>query len=950
MTDPLANDRNLLTGVVALQLGFVARDDLVAALVAWSAERSKTVGQVLLERRAIAPEDLPVIAAAVDRLLARHDGKAARWFDSLGFEVVESLQEAIRTVPDPSLQGDWTRLRGDDDADGPHRDATTAWAPASATGRENGDGNGRVGAEVAAVAKASVPRFRFLRLHASGGLGLVHVAWDEELGREVALKEIREEHASKPRARGRFLREAEVNANLEHPGIVPVYGLGTYADGRPYYAMRLVQGETLQGALDRLKEAASDPAEWLARLRPLVRSLIAVCDAIEYAHSRNVLHRDLKPANILLGKFGETLIIDWGLAKVRGRPDDADPADPGSLASSVADDPLVLHHSGADPLTTVAGETLGSPPFMSPEQAEGRHDELTQATDVYSLGATLYAVLTGQPPVRGKSRREIQARVIRGDIPPARQVNPAVPRPLEAACRKAMALRPDDRYPSARALADDLERWLDDRPVSVYRDSAATRMLRWARHHKSFVAGSLGLLAAALVGLAIANVVVGEQKRAALEAKSQAEQARQESEQARGVAARSAEVGLEVVDQLVTLGDRQLIGSIPTGQRQAFLAKAVAFLGRFREFAPDNPAALKRTAVVARRLANLYRITGEFDQAEPFYAQDLATCAGLHESDPTNADYRDVYAEALLEHASALLLNGRAEEAAVDALRARELALENRRIDPNNRRHRRTLGRVANELGDIALARRADPAEALEHYRQAIDELSPIAEAGLNGLAEQVRNGRFLPFFDQYFLIDSQLGLARAQRQANQPDRAEATLVDAIARADRLDAILESRPFPDMVLQRARLGMELGALQAEGGRAAESLPVFDDAIDRLKRIESGQATSLNYREAAAEARIARARARLRAGDRPGADHDLREARESLERLARELPRVPAPHLLLGTACELAARVAREDDPPREDDARTLLERAHRAYEAAARPIPKDIPGEQDPKP
>ena len=203
-----------------------------------------------------------------------------------------------------------------------------------------------------------------LRPHAKGGLGEVHVAWDEELGRYVALKEIRPEYAHNPKLRVRFLREAEVNGNLEHPGIVPIYGLGTYPDGRPYYAMRFVQGETLQAALERwhAQPPPGHGSAWALKLRPLLRAFLDVCYAVEYAHSRGVLHRDLKPSNVLLGKYGETLIIDWGVAKVIARPEE-------ESARTGDAEPIVLlpHDSGSIP--TVAGETLGSPPYMSPEQA-----------------------------------------------------------------------------------------------------------------------------------------------------------------------------------------------------------------------------------------------------------------------------------------------------------------------------------------------------------------------------------------------------------------------------------------------------------------------------------------------------------------------------------------------------------------------------------------------------
>ena len=167
-------------------------------------------------------------------------------------------------------------------------------------------------------------RFRILRPHASGGLGEVFVARDEELHREVALKQIQDRYADHPESRSRFLLEAEITGGLEHPGIVPVYGLGHYPDGRPFYAMRFIRGDSLKEAIEQFHRAdgqpGRDPGERALALRQLLRRFVDVCNAIAYAHSRGVLHRDLKPGNVMLGPYGETLVVDWGLAKPIGRP------------------------------------------------------------------------------------------------------------------------------------------------------------------------------------------------------------------------------------------------------------------------------------------------------------------------------------------------------------------------------------------------------------------------------------------------------------------------------------------------------------------------------------------------------------------------------------------------------------------------------------------------------
>ncbi len=229
------------------------------------------------------------------------------------------------------------------------------------------------------------------------------MALDEELNREVALKEIQGKHADNLESRSRFLIEAEVTGGLEHPGIVPVYGLGQYPDGRPYYAMRFIRGQSLKeaAALFHKADAANpnrDPGAREIELRQLLNHVLNVCNAMAYAHARGVIHRDLKPANIMLGAFGETLVVDWGLAKTLNET-----AFPALEEPSM---PPLRPLSGSVRSETLYGSTIGTPQFMSPEQAAGLLDEMGPPSDIYSLGATLYAVLTGEPPFRiGGSER-----------------------------------------------------------------------------------------------------------------------------------------------------------------------------------------------------------------------------------------------------------------------------------------------------------------------------------------------------------------------------------------------------------------------------------------------------------------------------------------------------------------------------------------------------------------
>jgi serine/threonine-protein kinase len=344
-------------------------------------------------------------------------------------------------------------------------------------------------------------RYRPIRLHARGGLGEVYVARDEELGREVALKEIQGRYADDPVCRARFVIEAQVTGGLEHPGIVPIYGLGHHVDGRPFYAMRFIRGDSFNEAIERFHQARTaglDPSEQALEFRNLLARFVDVCNAIAYAHSRGVVHRDLKPGNVMLGKYGETLVVDWGLAKPMDRP--------GSSAKA-GEEPWPSASNEGTPGATRPGSALGTPAYMSPEQARGDLDALSPRSDVYSLGATLYCLLTGKPAFKGDNPGDIIRGVKEGAILPPRRLEPALDPALEAICLKAMAMRPKDRYTSCEALVEDVESWLADEPVTAYREPIGRRARRWARRNRTVVATAAAALVMAAIGLGAVSAV-----------------------------------------------------------------------------------------------------------------------------------------------------------------------------------------------------------------------------------------------------------------------------------------------------------------------------------------------------------------------------------------------------------------------------------------------------------
>ncbi len=303
--------------------------------------------------------------------------------------------------------------------------------------------------------------FRLIEVQGRGGFGVVWRAEDVALGREVALKTMARGDDDERR---HFIAEARVTARLEHPGIVPVHALGT---DPAWYTMKLVRGRTLAALIkghDRSPVAT----------RRLFEVVLGVARALAFAHARGVVHRDVKPDNIIVGDYGETILLDWGLAR-----------SPGS--DEVAPD----------------GTIIGTPAYMAPEQAEGRLDAQDARTDVYALGAVLYEVLTGVRPHSGESPASVIASAI-APSPPPRAVAKGVPPALDALCTKAMAKRPADRYAEAGALARDLERWLADEPVSAYRERWHERLGRSFRRHR--LAYSIGIAATLLIviGLGVA--------------------------------------------------------------------------------------------------------------------------------------------------------------------------------------------------------------------------------------------------------------------------------------------------------------------------------------------------------------------------------------------------------------------------------------------------------------
>ncbi|HYG76825.1 MAG TPA: serine/threonine-protein kinase [Planctomycetota bacterium] len=325
-----------------------------------------------------------------------------------------------------------------------------------------------------------VGEYDLIREIARGGMGVVYEARHTQLQRTVAMKMILSGQFAGSNQLIRFRTEAEAAANLDHPHIVPIYEIGSY-EGKPFFTMKLLSGGSVA---QKIGEYSKDP-------RRTAALMLKVSRAVHFAHQRGILHRDLKPENILLDDSGEPAVADFGLAK---RVDES-PAEPGT---------------GPSQGVTQSGSVIGTPAYMAPEQAAGNNKRITVAADVYSLGAILYELLTGRPPFSGKSLLDLLMKVQTEPPEPPRKVNPKADTGLELICLKCLEKDPAQRYVSAEALAQDLERWLNGEPLSVNPANVLFRLVHWTRTHirAAVWAASIGAVIAFALNTLIGSIVL----------------------------------------------------------------------------------------------------------------------------------------------------------------------------------------------------------------------------------------------------------------------------------------------------------------------------------------------------------------------------------------------------------------------------------------------------------
>ena len=500
---------------------------------------------------------------------------------------------------------------------------------------------------------------------ARGGMGRISAARDHRLGRKIALKEL---CVDQPETRARLAREALLTARLSHPSIVSVHEAGQWPNGRPFIAMKLVPGRSLDRVI-------GDHPTLAGRLA-LLPHILAVADALAYAHQHRVIHRDLKPHNVLVGEFGETVVIDWGLAKDLGAGDRDEPSGP---------------HATVDASATIDGDVMGTPAYMPPEQAAG--EPVDERADVYAIGAMLYHLLAGHAPYGPMAGAAI-VEVLQDEPPPSvRESAPEAPADLLAIVDRAMARDPDDRYPTALGLAEDLRRFHAGQLVGAHRYSWRELARRWLRRNRRTV----GVAAVSLVVL-IAFGLVTLARIVRAEHHAQAERVKAERHRA------DAEELLEFM-----LGDlREKLRPV----NQLGLLESVAHKARdYFENRPDDldPESLRKHASSLIDLGDVLFANGHSAEALAEYERALQVARGLVLLSPEEPKLRNVLAVALTKSGELIRMRGDVERAMLQYRQALSMA-------PRELRYLRDLAFTHAQLG-IALQRSNDPSAALEQFR-----------------------------------------------------------------------------------------------------------------------------------------------------------------------------------------------------------------------------------------
>ncbi|MBP9088075.1 MAG: protein kinase [Kofleriaceae bacterium] len=638
---------------------------------------------------------------------------------------------------------------------------------------------------------------------ARGGMGRILTARDQRLNRHVAIKELL--HPS-PDQVLRFHREALITARLQHPSIVPIYEAGTWPDGTPFFAMKWVAGMPL----DRI---IADAASFEARLALLPR-IAAAADAIAYAHSQRIVHRDLKPANVLIGEYGETVVIDWGLAK------DLD-ADESALLPSAPSTPAPLDDSRSIALT-VAGAVMGTPAYMAPEQARG--ESVGQPADVFALGAMLYHLLAGRPPYDARTGDEVIAAAALGNVVPLRSREQRIPPELIAIVERAMARDVANRYPSAREFSEELRRFLTGQLVDAHRYTAAQRVTRFMRRHRAALAISLVALIALSIGsvFAIRRIVA----------------ARNSAEAQRALAMARKQAAETLVDfmisdlkkRLVPMGRLDLVSGLG-GQVKDYYQKIAIIPGGLSADDVDRMAqAMGLTASVEVQL-------GKFDDALTTWRQAkirVQTSLGGNDTGPQSISRRRFLARADLEIAAIVYQRGETQKAEPALLAVVATLDQLDREAPNNRETMLLLADANDRLGD--LTRNLTKIDVAAEYFLAAQRLREAV------VAMATENG------DR----DATFALSKSHQKNGTIEYSRGASTKALAEfraCQRLrESLLETAPDNvEWLLGQVEIANQVGDMQREMGELKAAITSYRAAVPVIDDLLAIDATNTMWR-------------------------------------------------------------------------------------------------------